>query len=257
MSAYTHGARMSWTAETTIATEDSLRTRVPPRRLPVLALAALLAAGTGAAQHANHAVEMAAEPSTLVSESQAVDLTLTLVEAQQQELQTWIRTAGKPDAAGRNLSACIPAAEAGLVQPGQRVRAFPPDWKSSVYQARVSEVIPGEDCTTVTARLSGALHQERANYVMSIIVIRGSYLAIPNEAIIHEGDRQVVYAELEPGRYVPREIHTGLNGELYTEVLHGLSAGDRVVTLGSFFIDSEYKLKSAQQDAISNAHHHH
>jgi hypothetical protein len=60
----------------------------------------------------------------------------------------------------------------------------------------------------------------------------------------------------EQGHYKPRQIHRGLQGELYTEVLHGLNPGEQVVTLGSFFIDADYKLKSSEQ-ATSNAHHHH
>ena len=60
-----------------------------------------------------------------------------------------------------------------------------------------------------------------------------------------------------PEHYVPQEIHTGVQGELYTQVLHGLAEGDQVVTIGSFFIDSEYKLKSTDKPAMSNDHTHH
>ena len=66
-----------------------------------------------------------------------------------------------------------------------------------------------------------------------------------------------MYVEQHPGHYVPRDIHTGLMGELYAEVLHGLELGERVVTFGSFFIDAEHKLKETEQDAMSNAHHDH
>ena len=42
---------------------------------------------------------------------------------------------------------------------------------------------------------------------------------------------------------MPQEIHTGLQGELYTQVLDGLTEDAHVVTFGSFFIDAEHKLK--------------
>ena len=42
---------------------------------------------------------------------------------------------------------------------------------------------------------------------------------------------------------MPREIHTGIQGELYTQVTDGVKDGDQVVTFGSFFIDAEQKLK--------------
>ena len=183
-------------------------------------------------------------PETAVSESQAVDLTLTLVETARTALQTWVRTAGSLDEAGRKLTACVHGPDAGLVAPGQRVRAFPPDSKSSIYQARVSVVQTREDCVYVEATLSGPTYERAPRYVMEIVVERGMYLAIPNEAIIEEGDKQIVYMEHMPGTYMPMEVQTGLKGELYAEVLSGLSEGDRGVTFGSFFIDAEHKLKA-------------
>ena len=66
---------------------------------------------------------------------------------------------------------------------------------------------------------------------------------VPNEAIIEEGTSQVVYVQKQTGQYEPQTIRTGIQGELYTQILDGVKPGDQVVTFGSFFIDSEYKLK--------------
>jgi Cu(I)/Ag(I) efflux system membrane fusion protein len=184
-------------------------------------------------------------------------LTLTVVNAAKTTLQTWVRTAGTLDESGGRLTACVRGPDAALIQPGQRVRAFPPDSKSSMYQARVSRVEAREGCILVEATLSGPTYEQAPRYVIEVIVERGEFLAIPNEAIIEEGDKQIVYLQQMPGHYVPQEIHTGLKGELYAEVLNGLSEGDQVVTFGSFFIDAEYKLKNADPDAMSNAHQHH
>ena len=52
--------------------------------------------------------------------------------------------------------------------------------------------------------------------------------------------------------YVPREIHTGIQGELLTQVLDGVNDGDQVVTFGSFFIDAEHKLKGTEQGPQSS-----
>jgi len=196
-------------------------------------------------------------PGTAVSESQAIALTLTHVQAARTQLQTWVRTAGTLDESGSMLTTCLRGPDADLVSLGQRVRAFPPDSKSSIYQARVSGVEARESCVFVEATLSGPTYETAPRYVVEILVDRGEFLAIPNEAIIEEGDRQIVYLQPRPGHYVPQEIHTGLKGELYAEVLHGLAEGDQVVTFGSFFIDAEHKLKGTEQDAMSNAHLHH
>jgi Cu(I)/Ag(I) efflux system membrane fusion protein len=93
-------------------------------------------------------------------------------------------------------------------------------------------------------------------YVVEITVEQGPFLSVPNEAIIEEGDRHVVYVEQQAGQYVPQEIHTGIQGELYTQVLDGVSDGAQVVTFGSFFIDAEHKLKATEQGAPSSSDDH-
>ena len=193
---------------------------------------------------------------TAVSESQAIDLTLTVTETAHRSLQTWVRTAGRLDDTGHVLVAYVSPSEADLVQVGQRVRAFPPESKSSIYQAKVTNVIAQGDRARVEATIPARPSRDAVHYVMEIIAERGFFLAVPNEAIIKEGNRQVVYLQQREGHYVPREIHTGLKGELYAEVLHGLREGERVVTLGSFFIDAEYKLKETEQNTIGDARHH-
>jgi hypothetical protein len=234
--------------------------RHPGFRASTLAIALLLAL-SGHAQSIRDRTRPDAG-STNLTESQALELTLTLVQAEITTLQTWIRTAGTLDASGSLLESCVSGPHANLVAIGQRVRAFPPDSKSSVYQATVSRVEPGDGCIEVEATLARPTFEQAPRYVMEIVAERGEYLAIPNEAIIEEGDKQVVYMQHAPGQYMPMEIHTGLKGELYAEVMHGLEAGDMVVTFGSFFIDAEHKLKGTGQDGMgdapmSDAHIHH
>jgi Cu(I)/Ag(I) efflux system membrane fusion protein len=183
---------------------------------------------------------------TTVSESQAEALTLTMSSASFRPIQSWIRTAGTIDQSGKVLVAALSGAEAGLVRVGQRVRAFPPSSKSSMYQARVTSVTPRRGGATVAAALVAPPRQNTTLYVMEIVVERQPTLSVPNEAIIEEGDRQVVYVQEAPGRYVPHDIETGVQGELYTEILSGVKEGDQVVTFGSFFIDAEQRLKGTE-----------
>lgn len=232
----------------------------------------MLTIGFADAQGVRDRTRLNYEPGTTVNESQAVELTLTLVKTGNQALQTWVRTAATIDESGRILAASLCSPEAELLELGQRVRSFPPDSKSSIYQARITRIRPKprasqqrdpqykqpeKFCIDIEATLAGKTYEQSARYVMEIIVQRGNYLAIPNEAIIEEGDSQVVYVQMQAEQYAPRQIQTGLKGELYTEVLDGLSNGEQVVTLGSFFIDAEHKLKAVAQDAMSNAHLHH
>jgi len=220
-----------------------------------LLLTALLAVTSANAQGVRSHTKPA--PSTAVNEKQAVDLTLTLTKTAVRPIQTWVRTAGKIDKAGKILTGYVRGPDAGVIKVGQRVRAFPPESKSSMYQAWVTRVVPQPGRVMAEVTLASSGREGSTNYVMEIVVDRGEFLSVPNEAIIEEGDKRVVYLEHHPGTYVPQEIHTGIQGELYTQVMHGLNEGDQVVTFGSFFIDSEYKLKSGGQPASGNEHQHH
>ena len=184
---------------------------------------------------------------TKVSGSQAADLTLTLSPVAQRPIQQVIRTGGTIDKTHKVITVSVGKAEAGLVQVGQRVRSFPPESKQSMYQAKVTRVVSKDGRAVVEVTLSGQGIEGRANYVVEIIVERGEFLCIPSEAIIEEGDQRVAYVQQKDGSYVPRTIEPGFQGELYTQILGGLETGEQVVTFGSFFIDSEYKLKLAGQ----------
>ncbi len=73
-------------------------------------------------------------------------------------------------------------------------------------------------------------------------------IMVPTEAIIHTGERQLVFVALDVGRYEMREIVSGVAGDRYvTEIVSGLSEGERVVTSGQFLLDSESQLQEAVQ----------
>jgi Cu(I)/Ag(I) efflux system membrane fusion protein len=182
-------------------------------------------------------------PGTVVNQAQAEALTLTIGAVAPRLIQTWVRAAGAIDSTNKVLSTTLAAAEAAEVKVGQRVRAFSPSSKSSMYQAFVTRVMPHGNDVMVEATLRSMGRANTPLYVMEIVVEEGPFLSVPNEAIIEEGDRHVVYVQQQPGQYAPREIQIGRQGELYTEVIDGVNDGDQVVTIGSFFIDAEQKLK--------------
>lgn len=213
----------------------------------VLLLFALLVARSAGAQDVRQHTRPNGPKATRITESQAAAVTLTLSTVSLRSIQTWIRTAGTIDGAGRMLTASLSGPEASLVKVGQRVRAFPPSSKASMYQAYITRVIPGTGGVGVEALLKSAGRQNTTNYVMEIVVERGPFLAVPNEAIIEEGDRHIVYVQQQQGQYVPQEIHTGIQGELLTQVMDGVNEDAQVVTFGSFFIDAEQKLKGTEQ----------
>jgi hypothetical protein len=207
----------------------------------------LLALAATAAPDAQREQIRIAPRGTRVSPSQATDLTLTLGAVSRRFVQSWIRTAGDIDKARKTISATVSGPEAELVKVGQRVRAFPPSSKSSMYQAFVTRVSPRAGAVGVEATLTSTGRQNATTYVVEIVVEQGPFLTVANEAIIEEGDRHMVYVQRTDGRFTPQEIRTGIQGELYTQVLDGVTEGEQLVTTGSFFIDAETKLKGTEQ----------
>jgi len=187
---------------------------------------------------------------TIVSEAQAVDLTLTVTEAATRPVQTWVRTAGRIDADRFVIAAFLGEPDAGLVKVGQRARAFPIESRSSMNQARIVRVVPENGRTRVEIRLLTPGRADLRSYVVEIVTERGELFSVANEAIIEEGDQRVVYIQRDSGRYEPQTITTGIQGELFTQVLDGLKEGAQVVTFGSFFIDAEHKLKGTEQGPV-------
>jgi len=184
---------------------------------------------------------------TKITESQASDLTLTLTAVSVRPVQTWVRTAGAIDAARKVVTVHLSGTEAALVKVGQRARTFPVESRSSMYQARVVRVAPEPKGVRVDVELAAVGWPTTKGYVVEIVTDHGELLSVPNEAIIEEGETRVVYRQAADGQYEPTTVQTGVQGELYTQVTGGLKDGDQVVTFGSFFIDSEFKLKGAAQ----------
>ena len=64
-------------------------------------------------------------------------------------------------------------------------------------------------------------------------------LIVPREAIIRTGHQQRVVLALGEGRFKSVAVTTGRIGEVHTEILDGVKAGDLVVTSAQFLLDSE------------------
>jgi Cu(I)/Ag(I) efflux system membrane fusion protein len=69
--------------------------------------------------------------------------------------------------------------------------------------------------------------------------------AVPTNAVIDSGTRQIVLVAKGEGRFEPRAVKLGHRGDGYVEVLEGVEPGEEVVTSATFLIDSESNLKAA------------
>lgn len=69
-----------------------------------------------------------------------------------------------------------------------------------------------------------------------------SIIAIPVSAVLDSGNRKIVYVAKDASTFESREVILGPRGGDYFPVLKGLYSGERVVTRGGFFIDSQFQI---------------
>ncbi len=69
-------------------------------------------------------------------------------------------------------------------------------------------------------------------------------IAVPSEAVLFSGERNLVIVSLGEGRFAPRDVTIGIeSSDGYYQILEGLSEGEQVVASGQFLIDSESRLQ--------------
>lgn len=69
---------------------------------------------------------------------------------------------------------------------------------------------------------------------------RPQAVAVPGAAVQTSGGQRLVFVPQEDGRtFEPRLVETGVSRDGFTEVVEGLSAGDPVITTGSYMLKSE------------------
>jgi Cu(I)/Ag(I) efflux system membrane fusion protein len=137
------------------------------------------------------------------------------------------------------------------IKPGQTAKVTLSYDPRTVLTARVGFIYPTLDPQTRTAKVRFELENpgERlkpgmyANVELKIPL--GTRLAIPRDAILESGERQVIFIHHGGGKLEWRTVKLGVQAGDWAEVLEGLKEGDHIVTSANFLIDSESQLKAA------------
>ena len=89
-----------------------------------------------------------------------------------------------------------------------------------------------------------------ANVYLKSVIAKSS-LVIPQEAVIDSGVRKVVFIYLGKGKFQPRDVKIGVEGnENEFQVLKGLHEGEEIVVSAQFMLDSESRLREAIQKML-------
>ncbi len=141
--------------------------------------------------------------------------------------------------------------ELAFVKVGQKASVSLSYEPGTVLTGRAGFVYPTLDPKTRTAKVRFELDnpEEKLKPDMytnvELKVDLGTRLAIPQDAVIESGQKQLVFIHHGGGRLEPRVIRTGVKADSYYEVVKGLKEGEHVVTSANFLIDSESRLKAA------------
>lgn len=141
----------------------------------------------------------------------------------------------------------------GLIRDGQKARMRFNAYPGEVFEGHVSFVYPDVTMATRTGRVRIVVPNPddrlKIGLYADVEVLAGTgngpVLAVPEPAIIDNGERRVVMVARGDGRFEPRDIETGARGGGYVEIRKGLEAGEEVVTSGNFLIDAESNLRAA------------
>lgn len=140
--------------------------------------------------------------------------------------------------------------ELPLLKTGQKANISLSYFPGKEFSSVIDYIYPSIAGETRTAKIrftipnpAGQLKPQMFTNVEIKINI-GNKLAIPEDAIIDTGTRQIVYVDRGEGYFEPKEVMLGLRAEGLREVIKGLKAGEKVASSATFLIDSEAKLKN-------------
>ena len=142
------------------------------------------------------------------------------------------------------LLANVREADAGQVHVGQAVEVHVLAYPQRIFRARITYVAALVDAVThrlpVRARIDNrdaALKPEMFANFRILTSDPTDAPAVPESAVVYEGDAAHVWVLGEGSVLVYRAIRVGRNNDGLVEVLDGLHAGDRIVIKGALFID--------------------
>jgi membrane fusion protein, heavy metal efflux system len=143
------------------------------------------------------------------------------------------------------LVAFVRESDAPKVKVGQPIRFSVLAYPDRTFETRINYVATAIDPTSrrrvVRATIDNAQGLFNPEMFANVTIFTddgtGAQAAIPREAIIYEGDTARVWVAANDKGLELRQVRLGLSDGPLVQVLHGLRAGDKVITRGSLFID--------------------
>jgi Cu(I)/Ag(I) efflux system membrane fusion protein len=147
------------------------------------------------------------------------------------------------------------------VKTGQKVSIELSYLPGKKFQGRITYVYPMLNIETKTARVRVEVRNtpslELKPEMFATVEISSpttvEAVAVPEQAIIHSGERNIAVIALGGGYFDPREVTLGVTAGGYVQVLKGVKEGEKIVVSSQFLIDSESNLKAAISQMAGHA----
>jgi hypothetical protein len=156
--------------------------------------------------------------------------------------------------------------EAGLVKEGMAVQVDTLAYPGETFQGKIVSLTPLLQAATRTLKARALVDNPEGKLKLEMFAnVRidydlGEKLAVPEDAVMHAGTRDIVFVADANGYFTPKTVKLGTKAQGYYEVLQGLAANEEVVTSGNFLVDSESKLNAVlsqmgEPNQPSGGHH--
>lgn len=155
------------------------------------------------------------------------------------------------------LNASVPDAQAAQVRVGAIARVTFAAFPGEPVSGKITAILPEAEgaSRTLNVRIELPNRSGRLRPGMFAQVALGgearSVLLVPSEAVIRTGTRNLVMLAGKQGHYSPAEVRIGADANGQTEIIAGLSEGERIVASGQFLIDSEASLSGVAARPIT------
>ena len=150
------------------------------------------------------------------------------------------------------LEADVFDSDLAVARVGQHAKVTFDAYPGETVHGRVAYVYPTVDPASRTGKVrielpnpGGRLRPGQFGTARIVAPLGGRVVAIPRQAALVTGDRQLVFVEDSAGRFVPRLVTLGVETDSLVEVRSGLRAGERVVATAAFLLDAESNLGAA------------
>lgn len=150
------------------------------------------------------------------------------------------------------VDAALPQGSSVGIAVGTPVQVTVDAMPTSAFDGAIEALLPQVDAGTRTQRARIVLDNPDGGLrpgMYAQVSLRpkegAEAVLVPSDAVIADGTQVRVIVLDANDRFMPIEVRTGRSGDGMTEILSGLSGGERVVASGQFLVDSEANLSGA------------